>query len=97
VILHFLGYPVNHGELFNAGWLADYLLMYPQWVGLIIVGELIAPFLLLDIASLAGRLVPARVQKWRKVPVGAHCPGCRWILYVPARMLIDTTQVQTAP
>lgn len=95
VVLHFLGHPVPRGELFNAGWLADYLLMYPQWVGLIIVGELIAPFLLLDIASLAGRLVPARVQQWRKVLASVRLvlAVCA-ILYVPARILIDTTQVR---
>ena len=64
-------------------------------VGLIIVGELIAPFLLLDIASLAGRLVPARVQKWRKVLAWVRIAlAAGAILYVPARMLIDTTQVQ---
>ncbi len=93
--LYLLGHQVPRGELFNAGWVADYLLMYPQWVGLIIVGELIAPFLLLDLAALAGRLVPARIQQWRKglayvrvaLAVGA-------ILYVPGRILIDTTQVQ---
>jgi len=95
VTLHLLGQSANRLELTNAGRVIDYLFFYPQWISLIIVLELIAPFLLLDIAGLAGRFVPSRLQQWRRVlAYGRLALAAGAILYVPLRVLLDTTRVQ---
>ncbi len=93
--LHLFGYGANRLEAGNAGKIADYLFFYPQWISLIIVLELFAPFLLLDIAVLAGRFLPARFQRWRRVlAYGRLALAAVAILYVPVRVLVDTTRVQ---
>jgi len=95
VILHLLGHSANRLELASAGTLVDYLLLYPQWISLIVVLELTAPFVLLDAAILVGRSVAARTQQWRMVLAYVRLAlAAAVILYVPVRVLIDTTRVQ---
>lgn len=95
VVYHLLGYSMPRGELLNVGWIADYFFLYPLWVSLVIIGELIAPFLLLDIAALAGRLVSARLQQWRRTLAYARVAlAAAAVVYVPVRVAIDTTSVQ---
>jgi predicted MPP superfamily phosphohydrolase len=95
LVLHLFGQTANRLELGNAGTISDYLFFYPQWISLIIVLELIAPFLLLDIAGLLGRFFPARFQKWRRVLAYARLVlAALAIVYVPLRVLVDTTHVQ---
>ncbi len=95
LILHLLGQSANSLEQGNTGKISDYLFFYPQWISLIIVLELIAPFLLLDIVGLVGRFSPARFQRWRRVLAYARLVlAALAILYVPARVLVDTTHVR---
>ena len=84
VLLYFAG---------SVSW-ADYVFHYPVWIGLIIVVELTGPFVVLDLASLASRLAPSKLEKNRRLlayirlTLAAAC-----ILYVPVRVLLDTTRV----
>ncbi len=72
----------------------DYLFYYPSWVSLIVVGELLPPFLLLDILALGSRLFPSRravarrVFAWARVGLAAIA-----VLYVPLRSASDTLHV----
>jgi len=95
VISHTFGGSAGRLELVSAGSVADYLFLYPQWIGLIIVLELTAPFLLLEVAGLAGRFVPARLPRWRRVlAYGRLALVVAVIAYVPVRVVLDTTRVQ---
>lgn len=75
--------------------LSDLLFLYPLWIGLVIVAELLAPFILLDLAGLASRLVPARRERWRRLLGRTRLALVAIALvYVPLRVAIDTTHVR---
>jgi hypothetical protein len=73
---------------------ADFVFHYPVWIGLIIVVELIGPFVVLDLVALASRLVPSKLEKnkrflaYARLGLAAVC-----ILYVPIRVFLDTSRV----
>jgi uncharacterized protein len=95
LVLHLLGYSANRSEVLSAGRLVDYLFYYPQWVGLIVVLELIFPFLLLEFLDQFARLVPAQRQKWRTALAYTRLAlAGAAILYVPVRVLSDTSWVR---
>jgi len=94
-VLHLLGYSANLSEVVGAGWATDYVFLYPEWIGLIIVGELTAPFLLLDVAAFFIRFGSVRFEHWRRVfAYGRIILAAAAMLYVPTRVLIDTAWVQ---
>lgn len=80
----------------GAAWL-DPLFLYPVWLALIISVELLAPFLVLEIAGLVSRFVPS----WRE-PSPRVLAAVRLVLalaalvYVPSRALFDTFAVEDA-
>jgi predicted MPP superfamily phosphohydrolase len=95
VALHFLGYTTNRSELATVGPIIDYVFLYPQWISLVIVVELFAPFLLLDAVSFASRFFAAHPDTWRKAcAAGRLGLAAAAILYVPVRVLLDTASVQ---
>jgi predicted MPP superfamily phosphohydrolase len=77
----------------SLGWL-DYVFHYPFWMALVLVLELTAPFVLLDILLLLSRVRRTwkerfvRVQAYAKVVIAAVA-----LLYVPVRVLLDTLHV----
>jgi len=95
IATHLLGHAVPRGELVNAGRVVDYLFMYPMWISLVLIGELIAPFLLLDCGALLGRLTPSRLPRLRRALAYVRLAlAAGAVLYVPGRILIDTTFVK---
>jgi predicted MPP superfamily phosphohydrolase len=74
--------------------ISDYLFLYPQWISLVIVLELLAPFIVLDIAGLVSRLFPARREWWRMFLARMRLALAGLVLlYVPVRIAVDTTHV----
>jgi len=74
---------------------ADYMFHYPIWIALIIVLELTAPFLVLDITLLVARLFLSSLQKFRRAFAYVRLVlGTLAILYVPIRTTIDTAHVR---
>ena len=73
----------------------DYLFHFPFWAGVIVVLELTAPFLLVDLAGLAVRLAPALQEKanllfpWFRVILAGFM-----VVYVPVRIYVDTNHVR---
>ncbi len=93
--LYFLGHSANRLELTNAGTTVDYLFLYPQWISLIVVLELIAPFLLLEAVGFVARRVTARPERLRVVLAYARLALlAAVVMYVPIRVLLDTTHVR---
>lgn len=73
---------------------ADFVFHYPVWIGLIVVVELIGPFVILDLAALAAKLAPSKLEKTRRslAYVRLLLVACG-LLYVPIRVVMDTTRV----
>jgi predicted MPP superfamily phosphohydrolase len=95
LVLHLLGSSTRLPGPDDAPGLVDYLFLYPQWISLVIILELTAPFLVLDIVGLASRLFPARRQQWRPLlAYGRLALATAAVLYVPVRVFVDTTRVQ---
>jgi hypothetical protein len=75
----------------------DYLFYYPSWVSLIIVVEVLPPFLLLDVVTLGSRLIRSRREALRKYLAWARVGLAAFaILYVPLRSAIDTMHVRNS-
>jgi uncharacterized protein len=73
---------------------ADYAFHYPVWIGLIVVVEMIGPFVILDLAALVARLVPSKLNKNRRSLAYARLfLLAGGLLYVPVRVVMDTTNV----
>jgi hypothetical protein len=75
-------------------WL-DAVGLYPFWIGVIIVAELLFPFLVLDAVLIATRFR----SSWhgtaaRTVPLLRLVIGCAVFLYVPVRVFFDTATVR---
>lgn len=85
------------GELFQretVGW-PEYLFLFPFWIGLIIVLELLAPFLLADLVGLAARLIPSMSLKVRMVlAYGRVIFAGLVLLYVVIRVPLDTVHIR---
>ncbi len=78
----------------TVGW-PDYLFYFPFWVGVILVLELTAPFLLADLAGLVLRLVPAIAEKARLILAYFRVVlAVLLVLYVPVRVFFDTSVVR---
>ena len=93
--LHLLGSTATLPGPDDARGMTDYLFLYPQWISLVIVAELTAPFLLLDFAGLAGRFFPARRPQLRRVLAYIRLAlVTAAVLYVPVRIFVDTTRVE---
>ena len=93
--LYLTGRSAYMAQLMDMGKMIDYLFFYPLCISFIIVLELTAPFLLLDIANLAGRFVSHHRQRWRTaLAYGRLVLAAVAIVYVPVRILNDTTRVQ---
>ena len=74
---------------------SDLLFLYPFWICLVIVAELLSPFILLDLAGLASRLVPARRERWWRLLGRTRLALVAIALvYVPLRVAIDTAHVR---
>jgi predicted MPP superfamily phosphohydrolase len=79
----------------SVGW-ADYVLLYPFWIGVIIAAELFFPFLLLDIVLLLTRFRDSwRRNTTRKIPLFRLIIGVAVCLYVPTRIVSDTMHVRS--
>jgi predicted MPP superfamily phosphohydrolase len=75
--------------------LLDVLFHYPVWVGLIIVAELLAPFLLLETIGGIFRFFPSLREKARRILAITRCALVALaILYVPVRSGLDTLHVR---
>jgi hypothetical protein len=75
--------------------LLDYLFYYPSWLSVIVIAELLLPFVALDLLSLASRLLPSHRQTVRRFLAWGRIVLMSFaILYVPLRSAIDTTQVR---
>lgn len=93
--LHLLGSPTSLLDPDRAQGVTDYMFFYPLWITLVIVLELTAPFLVLDMAGLASRLFPVRRQLWQRWLAYIRLTlAVAAILYVPLRIFVDTTRVQ---
>jgi predicted MPP superfamily phosphohydrolase len=80
----------------TVGW-TDYLFQFPFWVGVIVVLELTAPFLLADIVGAAAGLSSTLSQKVRPaLPTFRVVVTALLVLYVPVRVFFDTTRVHDA-
>lgn len=74
---------------------ADYLFNYPAWISLIIVVELLGPFVVLDLVALAGRLAPSQLPALRKLLAYVRLGlAALAIVYIPIRVAFDTTHVR---
>jgi hypothetical protein len=78
----------------TVGW-SDYLFQFPFWVGVVMILELIIPFLLADLVGAAIGLVPTLSQKVRPtLPYFRIVLAALVVLYVPVRVFFDTTHVR---
>ncbi len=76
------------------GWV-DILFLYPIWTALIVVVELLGPFLLFDMVALAGIFTPSRLPRLRKILAYARLVLAVIVLaYVPLRAAMDTAHVR---
>jgi hypothetical protein len=75
--------------------LLDYLFYYPSWLSVIIIAELVFPFVVLDLLALGSRLLPSHREAIRRIlaRVRIALAACA-VLYVPLRSAIDTTHVR---
>lgn len=95
LILRLTGSPMVLLDLEGPRGMMDYLFLYPLWIAVVIVGELILPFILLDLGGLLIRAMPRRREQWRRyLAAGRIALAAAAILYVPIRAAVDTTAVQ---
>jgi predicted MPP superfamily phosphohydrolase len=90
-----LGMARNRFDFVSGGPLVDYLLGYPFWVALIVAVELAPLFLLLDFASIAGRLRPSHRERWQpKLAIMRLALATAGVIFISVRAFIDTSHVR---
>ncbi len=90
-----LGMAKNRFDFVSGGPLVDYLLVYPFWVALIVAVELAPLFLVLDLASIAGRLRPSHRERWqRKLAIVRLALATAGVIFISAHAFIDTSHVR---
>jgi hypothetical protein len=73
---------------------ADYLFHYPAWISLIIVVELLGPFIVLDLVALAARAVQSRLPALRTLLAYVRIAlAALAIVYVMTHVIMDTSHV----
>ena len=78
----------------TVGWF-DYVFYFPFWIGVVIVLELTAPYILADLVGVALRLAPALWEKARVIlPWFRVILAILAVVYVPIRTVIDTNHVR---
>ena len=74
---------------------ADFVLYYPVWIALILVLELMGPFLLFDLLALLFRFLPSVRQAVRRgLAFGRIGLAVLMFVYVPVRAALDTAHVR---
>ncbi len=90
-----LGRTARHFTLRTDLTWADYLLHYPFWFGVVVVIELIVPYLLLDLGQLVLRFFPAARERGRTIFAALRVGLALFALvYVPVKAVLDTTVVR---
>ena len=75
--------------------LLDYLFHYPVWIGMIVIAELLLPFILFDLIAATARFFPSKREKVRKILAIFRCGLLALaVCYVPIRATVDTTHVR---
>jgi len=78
------------------GWI-NLVSFYPFWTSLVIVVEILGPFLFLDIVGLLGRLSPSRLPRLKRTLAYARLGvAALALLYVPVRTAMDTAHIREA-
>lgn len=90
-----LGMTRNRFDLVSGGAIIQYSVVYPYWIALIAAVELVAPFLILDLASAAIHLWPSHVVQWRRrLAVLRIVLAAGGLVFVSVKAYVDTSLVR---
>jgi predicted MPP superfamily phosphohydrolase len=93
--LRLLGHSGAVTAFVQQGAWVDLLYTYPVWISLIVVLELVAPFLVMDIASLIARFAAPARRGLREILARVRIAlAAGLLLYVPVRAYLDTAVVR---
>ena len=95
LLMHLLGHSRAVTAFVQQGSWIDVVYTYPVWISLVVVLELLAPLLLMDLMALGARIA-APAKRWlrERLAYARIVLAAALILYVPVRAFIDTSIVR---